>query len=359
MNPDQIARQLSGEQNATTRVSRETRQGDRSHVIIHEIIDETSELAPRQLGWFVEKRTSSRPEYELASALHQLSQSSSSRSARPLPTPQIFGTFQNEDHYGIYQEFMDGIGLLPSQDKEEASDIEPALAAAIAHFNRGAHELLAHHPSMPPRAQILRRRAQGLLRSHAGAFAARAIYTCFARISKELKAWPLIMSHNDIHLGNISTGNRLSNNERIRFIDFGQLEWNYAGAELHHFAVLFCDDREVSSGLSQGFFLRLSAGYASQLKIPLNIIQAGAYAYAAHRTCLRLDSSPKGAQAEFLLMLALLAKSEKLLNIETSRSDLFALIRSMSEAIKQARKKEKRLRKRVEKLRNTTKPQEQ
>lgn len=359
MNPDQIARQISGEKHATARLSREARQGDRSHVIIHEIIDAASDRAPRQLGYFVEKRTTSRAEHELASALAKLNQDASSTRVRSLPTPQIFATFQSGDRHVIYQEFMSGIGLLPSRDKEGPAEVEPALAAAIAHFNRGAHELLASRPSMPPRAQILRRRAQSLLRSHAGIFTAREIYGCFAGIFKELTAWPLIMSHNDIHLGNISIENPLADNEEICLIDFGQLEWNYIGAELHHFAVLSCEDREISSGLSQGFFQRLSAAYGSQLQIPLPIVQAGAYAYAAHRTCLRLDSSPQGAQAELLLMLELLAKSEKLLNIETSRSDLLILLRSMSAAIKDARKREKHLRKRVKKLQSKTKLQEQ
>jgi len=58
-------------------------------------------------------------------------------------------------------------------------------------------------------------------------------------------------------------------------------------------------------------------------------------------------------------MLELLAKSEKLLNIETSRSDLLILLRSMSAAIKDARKREKHLRKRVKKLQSKTKLQEQ
>lgn len=91
------------------------------------------------------------------------------------------------------------------------------------------------------------------------------------------RSLPKQISHNDIYWPNMGvTGPQET--PQFRFIDFGMLGLNVAGAELHHFA-----RHSVRTGPKSGFFLHLCKHYAALARLDPVLIEMNALFYAAMR----------------------------------------------------------------------------
>lgn len=89
-----------------------------------------------------------------------------------------------------------------------------------------------------------------------------------------------VVSHNDLHFGNIWVGPAFE----VKLIDFGLYGLNNCGAELHHFYTLSTG----SSKQDKQFYGLLAKNYSSIFKVPENFVNLAACYYAIIRIAMRL-----------------------------------------------------------------------
>jgi len=328
---DQVAILLGGA-NARPVLQQEKRQGQRSRVRIFSIADPLT--GKPGVSRFVEKTTPARHEYLVAAAC--LKASRSDQTLLPVPGPRCLRVEHGGSGFLIYQEFVEGVGRGGAD--RSAPGLAPQLAAAIHQFNESLAFLLQDDAFRARGVSILRRRAQSLLRQFAGPLVLGRIRDSLRRVHGQLDHHPLVMSHNDLHWGNIAIQGSASDPPlRIAFIDYGSVAWNYPGADLHHFASACDDDDSEQSELAQQFFDRLSWHYAQLSHVPVDVVRAAAYGYASHRGFLRLDTDPRGAERAFLSALGFLQRAEAALGLRDRPVGVLTLFKAVSEDAEQAR----------------------
>ena len=323
---------LLGGANARPVLQQEKRQGQRSCVRIFSIADPLT--GKTGISRFVEKTTPARHEYLVAAA--SLRASHSDRALLRWPGPRCLRVEHGDSGFLIYQEYLEGVG--GGGADRGAPDLAPRLAAAIHQLNESLACLLQDDAFRTRGVSILRRRAQSLLRQFAGPLVLGRIRESLRRVHGQLDHHPLVMSHNDLHWGNIAIQGSASDPPlRIAFIDFGSVAWNYPGADLHHFASACDDDDSERSELAQQFFDRLSWHYAQLSHVPVDVVRAAAYGYASHRGFLRLDTDPRGPEMAFISALGFLQRAEEALGLRDRSVGVLALFKAVSEDAEQAR----------------------
>jgi aminoglycoside phosphotransferase (APT) family kinase protein len=130
------------------------------------------------------------------------------------------------------------------------------------------------------------------LQSSAGISSDR-VDALFAAIVKQLDGVPTTVSHNDLYWGNMAAAGHTGLGA-WRVIDFGTVDVNVAGAELHHFAYASMRDDSRRQWCDA-----LTAAYAAETGFDLPALQLASFSYAFYRCTDRIVRYACRSQVEY------------------------------------------------------------
>ena len=267
---------------------------------------------------FVQKRFSVSQEADVLRCLYLAFTRTSRLSSRPVPL--VLGLSQGDESGQVLMEDLPGIGALELTAPAEAAvlaehifRLETCLAEAedCSGIALERHRILANLR----RLRILMRRTEDPSYDRLG------LIRRVNALAKALEGYPTLLNHNDIGPGNMAV-RKISESEsesesesgselEIRFIDFGSVNHNVIGADLHHYAAWGLDSSERYL-----FFEHLSSRYAQLISQSVARLRAGAYAYALERSMMRWwrrkerQQFPARARAFLLRIEILLERAE-------------------------------------------------
>lgn len=299
----QIAAMVGGPSARAVR-SEEIKRGTENYGIIIYRIDGSRQPSTE----IVEKITTWSPEAMLSHCIHQ-----AGKQFRGL-VPRIYGVTRSERHYHIFMERLQRPH--PPPDAHYGPELADLLAQDALRFSQAVQELMNDKKYAFPLSDATKSRGRAALRELVASSGEVSLKNALTTVEDELSLSKPVMSHNDLHWGNISL-EWDENGPRPRFIDLNLVGRNFPGAEFYFFAR---QGRRESD--KNPFFQRLSTTYASLSGVPVHLLRAAAYFQAAQRTCWGIHTAParsKMAQRRNEAISLLLEAQRELLTPERGR----------------------------------------
>lgn len=187
--------------------------------------------------------------------------------------PSIFAMREHADYCSIYMEYLEGAGDQPRDNLEAVID---AITTSVVSMNRGmtAPDVQKHAKKILgawEKKSHAARSSLGLSESREGSVKQACLL---------LMKQPVFMGHNDLFWPNMAIDSRAGT---VRFLDFGLVGNNIAGAEFHHFF-----RRTLLEKKGNDLFDRLIDKYSRKSGIPAGFLVMASQAYALVRSYERI-----------------------------------------------------------------------
>jgi thiamine kinase-like enzyme len=272
--PEEVVSGLLGARARINCITQIVEGAGNSGIFVYTATDD-SQLPRRSSAQFVAKRTDSWAEREFARKLHRRRTEDNAYSI----FPEIYGVGRVGGAVTVYMEYLYGVGTIPPFNRTTAE----AIVRALYQLNQCFPKDRPSADATDVVADWHRRLVEHVKQARVGRFDPERAVEPIERILRQLKGWPLVLSHNDLHWSNMAQLGT-DRQQRTRLIDLGHLSVNLAGAEFHHFA-----HRAIFSGAYREFHGHLLAAYGALTGHSEDALWFASHCYALVRSASRID----------------------------------------------------------------------
>lgn len=236
------------------------------HALSSDDVENTSSVVTRIL----EKRTQKARELKATQAIRDWG----NRDDDALRVfPAIFALREHADYCSIFMEYLEGAGNRP---KEVSGPIIDAIVTSVILLNRGLTAPNAQKQSK----KIIESWGKKSEAARTSLGFSNAQQSVVRKAGSLLEGQPVYMGHNDLFWPNMAL-NELAGT--VRFLDFGLVGNNIAGAEFHHFF-----RRNLLSTKVDGSFDLLIEKYAKESGLSVSLLTMASQCYALVRAYERI-----------------------------------------------------------------------